>query len=270
VANLVDVLDLASRCVLAFTGRRGPVISPLAFWSDGAALWASTPAVSVKARALRARPECAVYIPPFGGATEGAVIAGRARVYGLHDPLGLALHGAVVTTAMAALAARNTGTILGYVQDAAAVPTRFRPQHRVAVRIAIEDLRTVRPPEPAGGVAPALPTQIAPGVRRALSGRRAVTLAVEHPGGSLSIHPVTWDAGFAISAQPGEHLPHGAAAAAYVGTDPQNRPTAVAGLSLAGELVDNRLHASRATWWEGFDLRTVELPAVASSITLPD
>lgn len=267
--DLPEMFDRTVRCMLAFSGRRSPVIAPMAFWCDGSGLWMSTPAVSVKARALRKRPRVAVYVPPVGGVGDGAVATGSARVYGLHDPLGLAVHGPVVSAAMAALAARNAGTILGYVQDAHMVPARFRPRNRVALRVLIDDVTTVPAPQPGEGIAPALPTVVSPDVRRALSGRRVVTLATADADGTVSITPAVWGAGLTL--QPSGQLPPaGTPAAVHVGTDPQNRPTAVIGLSLTGAIAGDRLQPRRATWWEGFALTTVDLPAAPPSITLPD
>lgn len=268
--DLPAVFERGSRCVMAFSGRRGPVVSPMAFWADGASLWMSTPAVSVKAGALRRRPEVSVYVEPTDGSTVGAVVTGRARLYGLHDPLRLAVHGAVISTAMTALAARNTGTILGYVQDARSVPARFRPRNRVAVRIAVDRVRNVPVPTPGPGIAPALPAMIAPGVRRAVAGRRVVTLAVEQPDGQVVVRPVIWGAGFQLDLPDELSDVSGAPAVVHLGSDPRNRPTAVAGLSLFGEVDNATLKPIRATWWEGFDLTTVDLPATPPSITLPD
>lgn len=269
MADVTEVFDRATRCVLGFAGRRGPLIAPMAFWFDGASLWMSTPAASVKAKALRRRPQCAVHVPPPGGGGAGVVASGHARVFGLHDPLGLTVHGPVVSAAMAALAARNTGTILGYVQDARQVPVRFRPRNRVVVRIALDEIRTVAAPPPASGIAPALPPVISPSVRRALAGYRAVSLAVSRPRGGIGVGPAVWGAGFSLQLPTGEPDVSGPAAV-YLGTDPGQRPTAVVGLSLVGEIRDGRLCAHRSTWWEGFELTTVDLPVAASSITLPD
>lgn len=263
-----EVFQTASRCVLAFTGRRGPVIAPMAFWFDGAGIWLSTPAVSVKAKALRSRPDCAVYVPAPDGAG-GAVATGRARVYGLHDPLGLATHGPVVSAAMAALAARNTGTILGYVQDARSVPARFRPRNRVALRVQLDGLRPVAAPASTPGVAPALPLVVAPAVRRALAGQRTVVLATSKPGGGVRVGPASWGPGFAMTLPEGETVEDGPAMV-HLGADPGSRPTTVIGLSLAGELSSRRLQPHRATWWEGFSLTTVDLPPTTPTLTLPD
>ena len=270
MSELPDVFERSVRCILGFAGRRGPLVSPMAFWADGASLWMSTPAVSVKAAALRARPDCAVYIPPVGGLGEGAVARGRARVYGLHDPLGLAVHSAVVSTAMAALAARNAGTILGYVQDATSVPARFRPRNRVAVRISLSDVTPVRAPEPTAGIAPSLPMVVSPAVRRAVAGERQIALGLQHPDGTVRVTPAVWDAGFALTLPPGQTAPAGATAIAHVGSDPQQRPTQVMGLSLTGDIDNGRLRPKRATWWEGFQLTTVEVPAAPASVVLPD
>ncbi|HVM19273.1 MAG TPA: pyridoxamine 5'-phosphate oxidase family protein [Egibacteraceae bacterium] len=269
MADLPEALDTAQRCVLAFRGRRGPLLSPMAFWADGSSLWMSTPAASVKAAALRARPECSAYVPDATG-TGGLRITGIARIFGLHDPLGLAVHGPLVSAAMAALAARNTGTILGYVQDARFVPARFRPRNRVAVRVRIDDVTEVRAPSAGPGVAPALPGVIPTGVRRALTGRRSVVLAAGDGEQPPVVVPAVWGAGFRLDV-PGRQAPPGPAVV-HVGSDPHRRPTAVVGLSLAGPFDGDRLVPRRATWWEGFNLRTVDLPEQrpTSSIVLPD
>ena len=270
MAELPEVFDRSVRCVLGFAGRRGPLVSPMAFWADGASVWMSTPAASVKAAALRARPDCAVYIPPPVGGGQGLIARGHARVYGLHDPLGLAVHAPVVSAAMAALAARNAGTILGYVQDASVVPARFRPHNRVAVRIALSDLSSVRAVAPAAGIAPTLPTLVSPGVRRAVSGHREIVLALQHPNGEITVGPAVWGQGFSLDLPPGTPLPEGAAAVAHVGSDPKHRPTQVTGLSLVGQIAGGRLRPQRATWWEGFKLTTAAVSQSPPSLVLPD
>ena len=265
-----EILDRATRCVLAFSGKRGPVVAPMAYWADGSALWMSTPAASVKAAAMRRRPNCSVYVAPVDGIGPGVVLAGRVRIYGLHDPLGLAVHGAVVSAAMTALATRNAGTILGYVQDARHVPQRFRPRNRVAVRFSIDEMRTVDAPEPGPGVAPPLPTVVSPAVRRALSGRRHVVVGTGAPSGTVAITPAVWASGYRLDVPAGDPLPEQGTAAVYLGDDPQGRPTKVAGLLLSGELSGGRLQPNRATWWEGFDLTTVDIKTATSSVIIPE
>ncbi|MPZ73371.1 MAG: hypothetical protein GEU74_09090 [Nitriliruptorales bacterium] len=269
MADPLEVLDRSTRCVLAFSGDRGPLVALMAFWSDGSSLWMSTPAVSMKAAALRRRAQCSVYVPPPDGGGAGIVLAGRARVYGLHDPLGLAVHGAVVSTAMTALAAGNAGTILDYVQNARFVPNRFRPRNRVAVRFSIDESRPVRAPDPGPGVAPALPPVVPGDIRRAVTGQRRVVLATGLPSGTVSVTPAVWAAGFSLQLPRGDVLPAAGPATVYAGTDPRQRPIRVVGLSLMGELDGERLKPHRATWWEGCDLRTVDLPST-SSVVIPE
>lgn len=271
MAQLPDVLDRSVRCIMGIAGSRGPVLSPLAFWCDGAELWMTTPAASVKANVLRQRPSCSVYVPPPQGLGTGAIVSGTMKMYGLHNPVSLAVHGPVVSTAMAALAARNAGTILGYAQDARSVPQQFRPHNRVALRLRIDRVEEVQPLEAGPGVAPALPTVVAPEVRRALAGQRRVVFATTAPDGSVDVTPAVWSAGFGLSLPAGwaPTTPRGAGAV-YVGKDPQGRPTQVVGLSLSGEYEGATFTPQRATWWEGFRLRTVDIPAAASPLQLPD
>jgi hypothetical protein len=260
----------ATRCLLAVRGARGPLLSPMAVWYDGAGLWTTTSAAAVKASVLRRAPACALYVPPADG-HPGLVVDGSARVFGLHDPLGTALHAATISAAMTALAARNAGTILGYAQDAARVPTRWAPRNRVVLRIRIDDARVVAEPDLAPGMAPTLPTVIPPDVRRAVGGSRRVVLAVDG-GDGLTVLPAGWGAGFALVLPAGVEVPPGARVQAVVDHDPQGQPTKVVGLAVHGA-VDARgaLVPDRYTWWHGFDLATVDAPPPsASGFQLPD
>ena len=268
--DLPDALDRSVRCIMGIAGSRGPLLSPLAFWSDGAELWMTTPAASVKARVLRQRPSCSVYIPPPDGLGAGAVVSGEVKIYGLHNPVSLAVHGPVVSTAMAALASRNAGTILGYVADARQVPDRFRPHNRVALRLRIDRADEIAPDEPGHGVAPALPAVVSPDVRRALGPQRRICVATQAPNGDIEVTPAVWGAGYALSFPPGWEPAADGPAAIHVGSDPHGRPTQVVGLSLSGRLQGRTFTPERATWWEGFRLRTVDIPAAASALQLPD
>lgn len=258
-----EALVEGSRCVLAAFGERGPVVSPMAFWFDGAALWMSTPADSVKVRALRRRPDCAVYVPPAEDqdGAPGAVATGTARIFSLADPRGLAFHGAVVSAAMAALAARNAGSVLGYVRNATRIPARFLPQQRVALRVTLSRLRGARPPEVGRGIAPALPTAVPADVRRLLAGRRRVVVAAQEAD-RLVVAPAVWGAGFALVTPPTLPLPVGVPGAVVVDVD-DDGPTDVAGLALRGLLEAGRLVPERVTWWRGFEVETVPVTGAA-------
>jgi hypothetical protein len=265
-----DILDAGRRCLLAFSGASGPVLTPMAYWSDDAHLWMSTSASTVKARHLREDGTCAVWVPGPGGT--GVSARGTARVFSAADPVGLVLHGPAIAAAMTALAASNVAAIGGYVQDATRVPVRFLPHNRVVVRVRLRDVRTVAEPAPPPGVAPPLPTVVPPDVRRALAGLRRVVVAVDEP--DLRVLPAAWGSGFALTLPEDERLPEGLRAAVVADVDPEGRPTAVFGASLRGRIDDSgALRPERATWWEGFDVTSADVPAPvpgASGIVLPD
>lgn len=264
-----DALDTATHCVLGFVERSQPQMVPLAFWFDGSQLWLSLQSDSREVAALRREASCSVYVPAVDGAA-ATVIRGSARVFGFHDPLGLAVHGPVISTAMAALAAHNAGAIAGYVQDASRVPARLLPRNRVAVRISVVERRDSEPVVPPAGIAPALPAVVPTNVRRAVAGQRQVVLATVQAG-SLEIGPAAWGAGFVLTVPPQRVLSPGVAAAALVQTETQRRPTATAGLILSGFMGSNgALRPERATSWSGFETLTADIPAVRSSVVLPD
>ena len=266
---MTDILDVAGHCVLAFVERGEPILVPLAFWSDGSALWLSLQSDSREVAALRRNASSAVYVARDED-TVATIVRGQPRVFGLHDPVGLALHGAVISTAMGALLAHHAGEVAGFVQDATRVPARLLPRNRVAVRIPIDTRSDVPRPDAGPGVAPALATVIPASVRRAVAGRRQVALATI-TNGRLDVGPAAWSAGYRLTVPPQRRLDIGSSAAILVHTDPQNRPTATAGLVLSGVIGSGGVFKpERATSWSGFELRTVDVPTERRGIVLPD
>jgi hypothetical protein len=137
--------------------------------------------------------------------------------------------------------------------------------------VRIDRVRTLPRLEPAPGVAPALPTVVSPEIRRAVAGRRHVSVATEDPGGDVVVGPAVWGAGFALQFPPGDAPAQPARAAVQVGADPQGAPGDVAGLTLYGTLADGRLSPERATWWEGFRLQSADIPPPSrSAVVLPE
>jgi hypothetical protein len=269
-ADAQTMLDERRRCLVGYAGPSGPVLSPMAYWSDGDHLWMTTSGSAMKARRFLDDPVCELLVP--GGQDEPTVTArGRVRIFRPGDPLGLLLHSAAISGAMAALAVSNASSMWGYVQDVATVPSRWAPHNRVVLRVSIEDVAVVDPPPQTPGVAPALPSVVPSRVRRALSGQRRVSVAVGGP--PLRLLPARWGAGYVLTPPAGESLPAGSRVAVVVDQDPEGRPTGVLGLCLRGE-VDARgaLRVERVTWWEGFRLETADMPpeAAVSGIVLPD
>ena len=280
-----DLLRAAPRCILGFAGRRGPLVSPMAFWSDGVSLWMTTSASSVKAERLGGTTDgeativepgarerrCAVYVPGLEDGDEGLAIEGTARVFSVQDPVGLVTHWPTIAAAMAALAVKNAASLAGYAIDLPRTPLRWLPTNRVVVRVRMDRLQVVRPPAVTAGIAPALPGVVPPDVRRALAGRRHVAVATEGAGG-IKVRPAAWGAGFALDFGPRVRVEPGVPAAVTVDADPRKRPSGVIGLALHGQIVEGpRLEAVRATWWNGFDVSGALIPSrPAGGIVLPD
>lgn len=277
------VLERGTRCLLALRGLRGPVIAPLAFWFDGTSAWTQAPTGSGAVEVLSREPACALAVHAPGEDELGAIARGRARVFSLRDPLGLALHGPTLSAAMGALAVRNLGSIAASVQGAARAPSRLRPSNRVVVRVTLDEVASAPAPGIPPGIAPALPTVLPPDVRRALAGRRRVLVAVEEPGARTPIlTPAVWGAGFSLAVAGGWRPPAGTRAAVALDGDGRGRSAQVLGLALAGTLSASdppALRPERATWWRGFTVEGADVPAPAArgpagtplgAITLPD
>jgi hypothetical protein len=230
----------------------------------------STSSATLKVRQLRADGDCAALVPGVGDEPAVAV-RGTVRVFRPGDPLGLLLHGAAISAAMAALAVSNASSMFGYVQDVTSLPARWAPHNRVVLRLSVDEATVVAPPVVGPGVAPALPTVVPAAARRVLSGQRRVALAALTP--QLRIMPAVWGAGYSLALPDGERIPIGSPVAAVVDSDPEGRPTGVLGMSVRGEM-DERggLRPQRVTWWEGFRLQTADVPPPAATfgIVLPD
>lgn len=272
IVSVEDLLAQASRCVLGSWSRQGPMATPTAFWSDGGGLWMTTSTARAEAAGLDTDAACVAYVPPLQEGQSGVIARGRLRVYRLTDPRALALHTPMISAAMTALAVRNAGTILGQVQDAVRIPPR-RPRARVALRLTVEDERSVDPPDIGPGVAPALPTDVPADVRRVLAGQRRLALVYADPGETvLQAAPGVWGAGFTLTTPPSLTPAAGARAVAAVEGVPGSRDSRGVGLAVHGVISpDGRLQPERATSWSGPDTETVTISAPApGGVTLPD
>jgi hypothetical protein len=146
------LLETSGRCLVAFTGAPWPLTVPLAQWYDGRELWLAAGAAT--ARSLAEHPACAVGVP---GDDVVAVGTGQARVFGLGDPAGLALHAGPVAGAATVLAARNVAAMLGSMRDAVLAPARLLDA--AVVRVSLDDVAVLAwspmstpppPPRPPG------------------------------------------------------------------------------------------------------------------------
>jgi hypothetical protein len=266
------LLARATRCLIAYRVSDGPAMAPMACWSDGGGVWMTTSRDTAKVAALRRDPRCALWIEPDDPSEPGVAVDGTARVHDPSDPIGLALHAPVIPAALAAMAVTHRTALAGYVRDLPQLPRRWRPRSRVLIRVRVDRARSRLAPQRRSGVGPRLPSQLPAGVRRAVTGARVVTLALQRAD-TLSVQPAVWNAGFALdvgaSAVPDGPTP----ACIVVDARDDPRPSGKVGVLLRGH-VDPSLtfHPSRAVWWEGFssDAGPVTAPTSASGITLPD
>lgn len=262
------ILDAATRCLLAARGRRAPLVSPMAHWFDGTALWMTTVADAAKIAALRDDPACAVAVAPDAD-RPGVAARGRARVFGPGEPVRLALHAPAITGALSGLAARNLGALVGYATHAWEIPGRWAPYHRVVLRVTVDELELAEPPSDAGGVSPALPTEVPADVRRRLGGKRAVVALWDEP--PLRLAPAVWGAGFALTFAAGGPRPRaGDRVGAVIDVD-RGEPSEASGAVVYGDL-DERgaLSPDRVVWWRGFDVRSAQVAPASGGAVLPD
>jgi hypothetical protein len=266
------ILANAEHCLLAHRTPVGPVMTPLACWSDGGGLWLVTSRQTLDVEALHRDPRCAVWIQPPPGADAGIAIDGSARSYDTSDPVRLALHAPTVSAALAALALRHRSAIAGFVRDLPRTSRALTPQHPVLLRVRIDRARSRMVPQHVTGVGPVLPTEVPSAVRRALTGVRHVALTLLR-GDALVVHPAVWSAGFQLDVGAGLVPPADTPACVAVDRHVAGRPAARAGLLLQGT-VDSGFHfrPSRATWWDGLAVgrATLREPTAASGIVLPE
>ncbi|MGI9015981.1 MAG: pyridoxamine 5'-phosphate oxidase family protein [Euzebya sp.] len=268
------LLDDAKRLVLAWPGRTVPLMTPMAFWWDGHHVWLSTSGASLKARSLRRDGACALWVPPADGDDDGILMRGQSRVFHLGDPVGLTVHAGFLAAAQTALMVKNVPSMMGYVADATKIPRTFAPANRVLMRVTIESSEVVAQPPLGKGIAPALPTEVAPEVRRQLAGQRRIVLATQIDGG-LGLMPAVWGAGYSLTVPYGMGLMPNTVATAVLDHDPGFRPTEVMGMSLSGRVVPGgptpRLEPDKVRWWSGFRLHVAELSGRnADTIVIPD
>lgn len=266
------LLAQATRCLVAYRVSDGPAMTPMACWSDGGGLWMTTSRRAAKVRALRRDPRCAVWIEPDDPAEPGVAVDGTARVYDLSDPIGLALHAPTISAALAAMAVTHRAALAGYARDLPQLPARWMPQGRVLIRVRVDRARSRLGPQRRTGVGPLLPSELPAGVRRAVTGARLVTLAMQR-GDALVVQPAVWNAGFALDLGVGA-VPDGRTPACIVvDAHDQPRPSTKVGVLLRGHVDDGLVfRPRRAVWWEGFDASAgpIQPPTSASGITLPD
>jgi hypothetical protein len=272
MSSTETILANAEHCLLALRTARGPVMTPLACWSDGGGLWLATSRQTLDVEALRRDPRCAVWIAPPPDGDAGIAIDGSARIYDTSDPLRLALHAPTIAAALAALALTHRSAIAGYARDLPRTSRTLTPQRPVLLRVRIDRARSRMVPQRVTGVGPVLPTELPSTVRRALTGVRHVALALLR-GDALVVHPAVWGTGFQLDVGAGLVPPAATPACVAVDRHVEGEPSARAGLLLEGTVDSGfQFRPSRAVWWDGLSVGSAELrkPTSDSGVVLPD
>lgn len=277
---VTDLLHTATHCVLALRAADGLHVVPLSFWYDGDALWSTTTSAMADPDALGAHDALAVLVPPADEGHPSLVMRGSIRVHSLEDPLALALHAPTISAAMAALAARNTGTLVGYARQVANMRS-LRPHElrasditdRMVLRIRVASSLQVLPPTTTSAVVPALPVAVPADVRRDLAGARDAVAVLD--GYRLQVLPARLaDEGSVIL--PAEVRPPADPVDAVIvltgqqRTDPDARPRTSA--ALHGSLRGGTFEPARATWWRSGRTGSTDIagPPGPGPVVLPD
>ena len=269
-----DVLATARHAVVvAGAARNGvlqPLASPQACWSDGQRLWCALAQGDPLVPALRADPACAVWVAgdQLDGAARSVAVEGRAKVFSVEDPLGLAVHGVPLAAAMTALQWSRSGGPLRAALSLLRDPEMLLPGTQVALRI---DLLHVRG-EPAAlpkGVSPPLPPAVPAALRRVLGRRRTGLVSFIDEDGVRGA-PVAWSGGWRLHGPPSTPLPSSAPALLAWEATLDGRPV---GLALHGEVAAGSvLRVRTVQWWDGDEHGEAEVASGPSSspIVLPD
>ncbi|KRA28077.1 MULTISPECIES: hypothetical protein [unclassified Nocardioides] len=256
---------------VAIGTARGPLVTPVLYGAASGALWVLTNRHALKAKVWRRRPRAGWTV--VSGDT-AVVFAGDVTLFSLQDarailarPLGLA----AVPPAVLSWACRNPRQVAGFAWDTIAHPTRGMPQDFVLVRLQPTSATIVRDAGDRHGVpAPAAPRIAAaiPDDLAGLAGLPTGVLGLATADGPVAF-PVRWDPTRSVARIPGGLTPlavaDGSQACITFDEPVRLRPTEQRGIVLRGtvhagvgadELI---LDASRATYWDGFDVTTVDI-----------
>lgn len=267
-----DASRILSRGRLAYVAidvGTGPLVTPVLYGALGEDLWFVTNRQALKARVLARRP-AAGWVVSAGD--RSVVAAGDAQLFSLSDPRAALARVALLAHAPAALASwarRNPRQVAGFLGDSVVRPSRALPQDVVLVRlrpttsVVVERPAHVDDAEVSLAVTSALPEGLAH-----LPASPYGVLGLVTPQGPLAL-PIAWDGATAtLPEQVAELVGDAGPSVCVTFDDPvRNRPTQQRGVVLrgsgepvlAGSTAGWSVGATRITYWDGFDTRTVAL-----------
>jgi nitroimidazol reductase NimA-like FMN-containing flavoprotein (pyridoxamine 5'-phosphate oxidase superfamily) len=268
--------------MLALNATRMPLVTPAAFHFGNSSLLMTTSRHAVKVALARRDPRAAFLVED---STLSVLLQGLLEVFdprSLEGPVRAFLEGPRFALGVAGYALKNAPFVAGYMLDLASIPGEWWPQNRVLLRLRVthrKELPALEVPAAAPARLPAIPAAIARPLARSRAGRLCWSGA-----GSPQLAPVPWaldgsDALVWLPAGAGRPPREGAPAALLVESHHPFRATRMLGACLRGHLraepgnpdaieerygeppADDglllRLVSERATWWRGFQVRTV-------------
>jgi hypothetical protein len=268
------VLHRGTLAYVAIEAARGPLVTPVLYGLAGDSVWFLTNRHALKAKVLRRDPRAAWVVPADGRA---AVMTGVATLFSPSHPIELLASAPRLPSMQAALASwatRNPRQVAGFLRDSLTDPVRAMPQDQVLVElqpdtVAMVDNPTESLPPTRTAQAQHRLTSAVPEALRPLLFERTGVLAVSTQSGPVAV-PVHWTPERGLA-----HLPNGYGAdlsgdhpACLTIDEPvHTRPTEQRGLVLRGHahlIGDNApvsVHTDRITYWQGFTINTVDIPA---------
>lgn len=289
-----EVAAVVGRCRvarMAVASTTGPLVSAQLFSTGGGRIFMVTPRESAKARVIRRDPRVAVILR---AGRRSAVIGARARILDPLSPTGaaaIAASGLALGAALTRYALRNVDTLCGYVADLVPPRPGAIPFDRVILALEIErallwsgsaitdvagdwdvgltggEQSVAVPPAASWALAGTVPQRVA----SLLRDRQPAVVGWIGAAGPLLL-PAAWDPvgrraviPAAVAEQVG--APSTSQAAVALDRSPAGRPSNFAGLVLRGPArlepgadgLRCRQAPRRATWWQGFSVRTDEL-----------
>jgi len=247
----------------------GPLVTPVLYGALGADLWFVTNRHALKARVLGRRPS-AGWVVTVGD--KSVVATGQAELLSLSDPKAALARVAMLAhapTAVLSWAKRNPRQVAGFLGDSVVHPSRALPQDVVLVRL--RPSTSVVVPRPTAVDDAEVDPTVTSALPEALAHLPASpygVLGLVTPEGPLAL-PIAWDGATATLPEQVDELVVDAGPRACVTFDDpvRNRPTQQRGVVLrgsggpvrAGSTVGWSVDATRVTYWDGFDTRTVAL-----------
>jgi hypothetical protein len=294
-SGVVTRLGQARIGMLALRDGRHPLVNPAAFHHSGDSIWMTTSRYAVKLTMARRDPRAAfvVEFPDRSLLLQGALESYDLRSVG--GSVRAALDGPRFGWGMAGYTLKNAPFVAGYLLDLMNTPGAWWPHNRVVLRLRADHVRTLPSSSPPGAHAASLPG-IPSDTSAWLAGVRQGYLCWSNEDGPLLV-PCWWALGDGrayawlppvtprVPARPVRaalvvQRPHAFRATRMLGAclrgeaEPDRRARVREALNdrygqepgEAGQLV--RLDPARVTWWQGFEVGTVDLkPAVRSAET---